>query len=86
MNLSDEKYSADDMDGSNQVSVPIMMSGWRLSSRTSRSGFLFFMERKFMVRWSGLKAPAEPSCRVPTYKVYFFQIHPRWRFFTNIFI
>ena len=49
MNLSDEKYSADDMDGSNQVSVPIMMSGWRLSSRTSRSGFLFFMERKFMV-------------------------------------
>ena len=27
--------------------------------------------------WSGLKAPAEPSCRVPTYIVYFFQIHPR---------
>ena len=46
MNLSDEKYSADDMDGSNQVSVPIMMSGWRLSSRTSRSGFLFFYGAK----------------------------------------
>ena len=23
--------------------------------------------------WSGLKAPAEPSCRVPTYIVYFFK-------------
>ena len=34
---------------------------------------------------SGLKATAEPSCRVPTYIVYLFQIHPRWRFFINIF-
>ena len=23
--------------------------------------------------WSGLKAPAEPSCRVPTHIVYFFK-------------
>ena len=34
---------------------------------------------------SGLKGPSQPSCRVPTYLVYFFQIHPRWIFFTNIF-
>ena len=24
--------------------------------------------------WSGLKAPAEPSCRVPTYIVYLFKL------------
>ena len=28
---------------------------------------------KFTLKWSGLKAPAEPSCRVPTYIVYFFK-------------
>ena len=26
-----------------------------------------------ILTWSGLKAPAEPSCRVPTYIVYFFK-------------
>ena len=31
--------------------------------------------------WSGLKAPAEPSCRVPTYIVYFF----KFILFINIF-
>ena len=38
-----------------------------LSYRTTRRHFL-----RQLIR-SGLKAPAEPSCRVPTYIVYFFK-------------
>ena len=35
--------------------------------------------------WSGLKAPAEPSCRPADLHSLIFQIHHRWRFFKNNF-
>ena len=36
------KYSEDDIEGSSQVSVPIMISGFVVSRSKSSSGFLFF--------------------------------------------
>ena len=37
-------YSEDDTEGSNQVSVPIMMSGFVVSRSKSSSGFLMFID------------------------------------------
>ena len=50
MKLSGEKNSEELTEGSNHVSVPIMMPGWTLSKRISKSGFLFLIDRKFMFR------------------------------------
>ena len=38
------KYSEDNIEGSSQVSVPIMMSGCVVSRSKSSSGFLFFID------------------------------------------
>ena len=48
------KHSEDDMEGSSQVSVPIMMSGFVVSRSKSSSGFLFFIDWKFkLIIFSG---------------------------------
>ena len=39
------KYSEDDIEGSNQVSVPIMMSGFVVSRSESSSGLFFIFYR-----------------------------------------
>ena len=47
--FSGEKYSDEGTEESNHVSVLIIMSGWSLSKRISKSGFLFLMDRNFML-------------------------------------
>ena len=48
------KYSEDDIEGSSQVSVPIMMSGFVVSRSKSSSGILFFIDWKFkLIIFSG---------------------------------
>ena len=49
MYVSGGKYSEELAEGSNHVSVSIMMSGWILFMRISKSGFLFFIDWKFIL-------------------------------------